>query len=89
MNQEQITSLIRQALLFAGGVLVSRGYVDSETMLAIVGAVLTIGASAWAIYSRRTAGLVASAAALPNTRQIVTDQATADAVPSLKVVGGR
>lgn len=63
MNTEQITSLVRQILLAAGGFVVGKGWVDNETMLQIVGAVSVLVASGWALWSRTDKQIVASAAA--------------------------
>lgn len=87
MNQDQVTSIVRQVLLAVGGGLVTKGYVDSGTMTAIVGALAIIVGSVWAIYTRRNTGLVASAAGVPDVHKIITDPITADSVPSAKVVG--
>ncbi|WP_292510219.1 hypothetical protein [Methylobacterium sp.] len=65
MNSEQLTSLLRTVLQFAGGIAVGRGWVDAETSTAIVGALVTIAVTAWSLYTRRAAGIVASAASLP------------------------
>lgn len=63
MNSEQITSIVRQILLFVGGFAVSKGWVDSDTLIAIVGAIATLIASGWALWSRTDKNIVASAAA--------------------------
>ena len=63
MNAEQVTSLVRQILLFGGGIAVGKGWIDNETMLAIVGALVTLATSAWAFKTRTKASIVASAAA--------------------------
>lgn len=63
MNTEQITSIIRQILLAAGGFAVGKGWVDNETMVQIVGAISVIIGSVWALRSRTDKSIVASAAA--------------------------
>ncbi len=63
MNTEQITSIIRQILLAAGGFVVGKGWVDNETMLQIVGALSVIIGSVWALKSRTDKSIVKSAAA--------------------------
>ena len=75
MNQDQITSIVRQVLLAVGGGLVTKGYVDSGTMTAIVGSLAILAGSAWAIYTRRTAGLIASAAAQSQVSKVIADPA--------------
>ena len=87
MNSEQLASLLRTVLQFAGGIAVGRGWIDSETSTAIVGAVVTIGVTGWSLYTRRSAGLVASAAALPGVKSISTTSKLASKVASTKVAG--
>ena len=86
MNQDQIESIVRQLLLTIGGGLVTKGYLDSGTLQLVVGAFMAVGAAGWALYTRRNKGLIASAASVPSVHTIVTDTATALAVPSDKVV---
>ena len=64
MNHEQILSLVRQLLLFAGGFVVAMGWLDEQTMLAIAGAAATIIASVWALWTRTNKSLVAQAATI-------------------------
>ena len=87
MNQEQLLSIFRQVLLVAGGGLVTKGYVDQGTLATVVGAVLALGTSAWGIWTRRPAGLVASAAAQSQVSKIITTPNLASSVTSSKVVG--
>lgn len=63
MNQEQIASIVRQILLAVGGFFVGKGYFDTETMVAIAGAISVLIGSVWAIWSRTDKNIVASAAA--------------------------
>jgi len=86
MNQEQIVSLIRQMLLTFGGALVGKGYMDDGTMTMMVGGIMALGTGAWAIYTRRRNGLIASAAALPQVSQIVTTAEIAQKIPNEAVV---
>lgn len=86
MNFEQVTSIVRQIMLIIGGSLVTKGVIDSGTLQTIVGAVIALASSGWAIYTRRTNGLIASAAAQPEVGKIVTTPTVADAVPNSKVV---
>lgn len=86
MNSEQLTSLLRTILQFAGGIAVGRGWIDAETSTAIIGALVTISVTAWSLYTRRSAGLVASAAAVPSVQTITTTSPKlASAVDSAKV----
>lgn len=63
MNTEQIASIVRQILLAVGGFIVGKGWVDNETMVQIAGALSVIVGSIWAIWSRSTKNIVASASA--------------------------
>lgn len=85
MTMEQVWTLLRQALLFAGGILVGKGYLDAQTMTAIVGAVLTIATSAYGIYKRSPTQIIETAAALPDVTKVVATGAIAAASPSMKV----
>ncbi|WP_375458404.1 hypothetical protein [uncultured Enterovirga sp.] len=87
MTREQIFSILRQIMLVGGGTFVSRGWFDAVTLNDLVGAILIIIGAGWALYERRGAGLLASAAALPEVRAIVTDATVAASASSDKVVG--
>lgn len=64
MNQEMLTSLLRQVLLVIGGWLGLDGLTGDANMLqALAGALAVIIASVWALWSRTDKNIVASAAA--------------------------
>ncbi|TGD96483.1 hypothetical protein [Methylobacterium nonmethylotrophicum] len=85
MNQEQLTTLLRTLLQFGGGIAVGRGWLDADTATALTGALVTLLVTAWGLYVRRNAGLVAAAAAVPAVAAILADPATAQAIPNAKV----
>lgn len=64
-TMEQFWSLVRTLLQTAGAALVTRGIMDDGTMQMVVGALMTLITTGYSVYIRRKAGLVASAAALP------------------------
>jgi hypothetical protein len=71
MNSEQVISLLRTILQVLGGVLVTKGVLTQaevssslDQLMVIVGSMMTLGATAWSLYTRRKAGLVSSAASL-------------------------
>lgn len=64
MSMEQVMSLVRQILTFAGGFVVSLGFFDSDTMLQVVGAVSTLIGAGWAFWARSKKQLVSAAAAI-------------------------
>lgn len=79
MNQEQVMGLIRQALPWAGGYLVTKGYFTAEQMndlsgqvLVAAGAVMTLGSAAWSFRSKTDSAIVAKAIALPEVKRIET-----------------
>lgn len=86
MNQEQLTSLVRQLILAAGGGLVTHGVFtgDNWALIASGLAALVVG-GAWALYTRRPNGLVASAADQTGVQSIVATPAIAAAVAHDKV----
>lgn len=69
---EQFWSLVRTLLQMAGAALVTRGYLDDGSMQVLLGAVMAILTTIYSLYIRRKAGIVATAAALPDVAQIVT-----------------
>ena len=53
MNQEQVQGFIRHLLTLVGGVFVTKGAIDEQTMLEEVGAVMTLGAFIWSFRTKR------------------------------------
>lgn len=84
MNWEQISSILRHILTFGGGFIVAKGWIDTETMTGIVGAIITIGGAIWALVNKTPTNIVASAAALPDVQSIKLEQSapTSMAAPS-------
>ena len=63
MNQEQITSIIRQLLLVVGGYFGLDGLVnDPTTLQAIAGGLAVVIAGVWALWDRTDKSIVTSAA---------------------------
>lgn len=82
---EQFWSLVRTLLQTVGAALVTRGYLDDGSMQIVVGALMTLITTGYSLYIRRKAGLVASAAALPEVATIVTTPAIKAQVPDPSV----
>lgn len=57
MNTDQIGGIIRSILLAGGGYFVGKGVVDQQSMVAIVGALVSLITTGWSIYSNRNAKL--------------------------------
>jgi hypothetical protein len=92
MNYEQAMSLLRTCLQIAGTLAVSRGWVSAEQaaaltdqLIVLAGAAAVIGATIWGLVARSKKNLVASAAALPEVKKMLTEPEIAKAVPSAKV----
>ena len=50
---EQVAGLLRHLLTFGGGWMVANGWVDEQTMLEVVGAVLTIVGVVWSFMAKK------------------------------------
>jgi hypothetical protein len=53
MNQEQILGLVRHALTFIGGILITQGLVDDGIWSEISGSVMTLIGGVWSILSKK------------------------------------
>lgn len=69
---EQILSFLRTLVQSAAAALAAKGVIDSSGEQVIVAFLMWLIPTAWGLWVRRKAGLVASAAALPEVTQIVT-----------------
>lgn len=47
MNKDRVFGLVRHVLTFGGGYAVAQGWLDEETMTALVGALITVGGAVW------------------------------------------
>lgn len=82
LTSEQFWSLVRTTLQSSGAALAVLGVVDPQTIEALIGLTATtqvlvgagvnFGTTVYSLYIRRKAGLVATAAALPEVAKIVT-----------------
>lgn len=54
MDKEQVLGIVRHVLTFGGGFGVARGWLDEQTMLAIVGGVITVFGGVWSVWAKRT-----------------------------------
>lgn len=53
MNKNELYGVVRTILAAIGGVLVGKGYIDSETAVAVAGAGATVIVAVWSIRSKR------------------------------------
>lgn len=84
-TSEQLWSLVRTLLQSAGAAMVARGWIDGGSAEIIVGLAMNILTTLYSLYIRRKAGLVATAAALPEVSKIVTTPSLAAKVPDATV----
>jgi hypothetical protein len=90
MNTEQITSLVRQAMLFIAGIVGGVTFVSkfftpdqvvsiltSDTVVGVIVSLVTGGiASAWALITRSDKNLVAAADQVPGVAGVITQPTT-------------
>lgn len=77
---EQFKSGLRTGLQTIGTAVAAKGVIDAAWVPGLVGFVMWLIPTIWGLYVRRKAGLVASAAALPEVSTIVTTTKLAEAV---------
>lgn len=77
---EQTLSFIRTMVQTAAGALGTYGVLDAQGQVVVVAFVMWAIPTVWGLYVRRKAGLVASAAALPEVREIRTTAAIAEQI---------
>lgn len=77
---EQVLSFIRTLVQTAAAALVTKGIIDAKGETIVVAFVMWLIPTVWGLYVRRKAGLVASAAALPEVKQIIATPAIVDKV---------
>jgi hypothetical protein len=53
MSGEEVGGVVRAVVAFLGGFLVSKGLIDSATLVAVAGAAATLVAAAWSVYAKR------------------------------------
>lgn len=53
MNNTEVYGVVRTVLAAVGGVLVGKGYIDSETAVSLAGAIATIAVAVWSVKSKR------------------------------------
>jgi hypothetical protein len=52
MNKNQIIGIVRHALTFLGGIIVTKGLIDESTLLEIVGSISTLIGAIWSIIEK-------------------------------------
>jgi hypothetical protein len=54
MKKEQILGIIRHALTFVGGVLITKGVIDEASFVEISGALLTLIETVWSVVNKNS-----------------------------------
>jgi hypothetical protein len=85
---EQVLSFLRTLVQTGAGVLAAKGWIDASGEQIIIAFVMWLIPTVWGLYVRRKAGLVASAAALPEVREIRTTSEMARKVEDPSVTAG-
>lgn len=78
---EQVLSFIRTMVQSAAAMLAAKGWLDASGEQVVIAFIMWLLPTVWGLYVRRKAGLVASAAALPEVREIRTTPQIAAALP--------
>jgi hypothetical protein len=74
----QLAATLRSILLALGGAAVSKGVIDQNTLVGLVGGAVSALSYGWSLWTHSTTGTIAAAAALPVVSKIVTTSAIAD-----------
>lgn len=53
MSKEQVLGMVRHGLTFLGGLLVTKGLLDSGMAQEVMGAVLTLVGAAWSVVDKK------------------------------------
>jgi len=53
MKKEQILGIIRHVITFVGGIMVMKGYIDSETFTQMSGALITLVGGIWSVLEKK------------------------------------
>jgi hypothetical protein len=86
MNPEQIAALFRTLLQFIGGLGVAYGWMTETQSASILSGLMTVFVTAWGLWARSDANLIASAANVPAVHSVLTDSDVAATTPAENVV---
>jgi hypothetical protein len=51
--QEKVLGILRHALTFVGGLIVTKGFIDESLYLELSGAILTLVGGVWSVLSKK------------------------------------
>jgi hypothetical protein len=81
---EQLFSALRIMMISAGVSLATKFGIDQSLVPTIVAGLFAFATACWSLYTRRHAGLVASAATVPGTTIVTTPDIAAVTPPNVK-----
>jgi hypothetical protein len=82
----QLTAAARGIALYALGALVTNGYITNDESQVAAGLFAGVVVLGFGIWKRRRNGIITTASNMKGVEEIVTDEKTADKIPSPKVV---
>jgi hypothetical protein len=53
--KDQVLGLVRHALTFVGGIIVTKGLIDENLSAEVIGGIMTLVGAAWSIFSKKKA----------------------------------
>ena len=86
MNSDTVWQLLRYLLIAAGGAAVQKGWLDSETLLSLVGAIGVLFTAAWGFYVKWNTRAVPEKTAAREDVPIVSS-ATGATIPGADYTG--
>ncbi len=79
-TSDQLLSALRSLLVFASGIAVAKGWIDSTTAATIAGALATIAVATWGWYSHSKDAMIKSVNSADNGVKVVSENAIAPQV---------
>lgn len=52
MNKDQVIGIVRHALTFVGGIIVTKGLIEESTLMEIIGSISTLIGAVWSIIEK-------------------------------------
>lgn len=52
MNKDQVIGIVRHALTFVGGIIVTKGLIEESTLMEIIGSISTLIGAIWSIIEK-------------------------------------
>jgi flagellar motor component MotA len=53
MNKEQVLGILRHTLTFVGGILITKGLIDANTLTELSGAIITLVGGVWSVLAKK------------------------------------